>query len=77
MTIPALQNLVIEKVNNTDDENLLMEVFGILDSSPHPEVYQLSSAQKAAIQEGILQADSGQLIDDAIVKKEEDKGLNE
>ena len=70
MTIPALQNLVIEKVNNTNDENLLREVFGILDSSPHPTVYRLTNAQKAAIEEGISQADSGQLIDNAIVEKE-------
>jgi len=63
MTTIEIKNHVIEKINRLTDEELLMEVYKLLDDSNiDSEIYHLSDAHKAAIDVAIDQINSGDFL---------------
>lgn len=65
MTTIELKNRVIGKINQIDNEEILTEVYKLLDDSfIDPETYQLSDNHTAAINTAIEQIKNGEYLTD-------------
>ena len=77
MTTKELKSNVIGKINETNDDEVLTEIYKILvDSYEDSEIYQLSENHKAAIALGINQIKQGEYLTNEQANKEADEWLN-
>jgi hypothetical protein len=61
MTTKELRNKVIRKINQVDDEEILNEIYRLLeDSIEDDEIFQLSENHVIAIEEAKKQIDQGE-----------------
>jgi uncharacterized membrane-anchored protein len=58
----SFKERLIEKINQTDDQKTLEEVYRLLDINFDDEVYVLSEEQKSAINEAEEQIKNGQFL---------------
>lgn len=71
-----LKKRLIDKIQKTDNENLLEEAFRLLQmESEDIEVYKLSEGQKNAVNEARQQIKNGQFLTDDEANKEIDEWL--
>ena len=78
MTTLELRNKVIGKINQINDDEILSEVYKILDNNfEDTEIYQLSDNHKIAIKTAIDQIQRGNFLTDEQANKEIDEWLNE
>jgi hypothetical protein len=59
---PALKYQIIEKIVQTTDEALLQEIKSLLESPSGDWWNTISEAERVAIDEGLAQADRGEVI---------------
>lgn len=77
MTTLEIKNQVIERINRLTDEELLMEVYKLLDDSNiDSEINHLSDAHKAAIDVAIDQINSGDFLTNEEANYEVNAWLN-
>ena len=63
MTTKELRNKVIGKINQIDDEEVLSEIYRMLDDANHDEeVFQLSEDHKNAVDEAKSQIERGEFL---------------
>jgi len=78
MSTLELKKLLISKIDDIDDEELLKAVYKLLDyKSTSGDVYVLSEDEKKEIEEGLQQVRDGKTISDEDVQREIDKWLSE
>ena len=71
-----LKEKLIEKINSTDDIELLEELLLVIDfESKSEDVYKLNSDELAAVKDGIAQIDNGQFFSNEEANKIFDKCL--
>ena len=71
MSIIELRKKIIEKINETDNIDLLLEVSRLLNlPSKEVEIYKLSTNQKKAINQARAQIKNGQFLKDEDANKE-------
>ena len=71
MTTKELKKKVIGKINETDDDEILTEVYKILANTfEDSEIYLLSENHKTAIEQGINQINNGELLTNEQANKE-------
>jgi hypothetical protein len=76
MSTLELKEMLIGKINSTDDEELLEEIALLLDVESNNEgVYVLSPDETAAVQDGIDQIEKGMAISNEEARKIFDKCL--
>lgn len=77
MTTIEMKNQVIGKINQLTDNELLMDVYKLLNDSPlDTEIYRLSDNQKAAIDTAIEQINNGDFLTSEQANKEINEWLN-
>jgi len=77
MTTKELRNKVIGKINQIDDDELLNEVYRLLDDHfEDTEIYLLSENHKTVIEEAKGQIDRGEYITNEQANDEIGKWLN-
>ncbi|MBA4409040.1 MAG: hypothetical protein Q8S54_17980 [Bacteroidota bacterium] len=77
MTTKELKNKVIRKINQIDDDEVLNEIYRMLDdANQDEEVFQLSGNHKKAIEEAKSQIESGEFLTNKQVNQEIGKWLN-
>ena len=77
MSTIELRNLLIKKIQLTDDDKLLEEASRLLDVEiEESDVYILNDKQKQAIEEGRKQMSEGKYLTDEESNKEMDEWLN-
>lgn len=77
MTIIEMKNQVIGKINQLTDNELLMDVYKLLDDSlVDSDVYRLSDNHKIAIDRAISQIDNGDFLTNDQSNKEINEWLN-
>ena len=77
MSTIELKKRLIDKIQKTDNENLLGEAFRLLGlESEDIEIYKLNDGQKKAIEEARKQIKNGQFLTDEQASKEIDEWLN-
>ena len=77
MTTKELKHTVIDKVNELDDDSLLIDLIKLIDdNSIDDEIYQLSSNHKTAINTAIKQIENGDYLTNNQSNKEIDEWLN-
>jgi hypothetical protein len=77
MTTKELRNKVIGKINQIDDDELLNEVYRLLDDHfEDTEIYLLSENHKKAIEEAKGQIDRGEYLTNEQANDEIGKWLN-
>jgi len=77
MTTLELKNKVIGKINQINDDEILTEVYKLLeDSFDDSEILQLSVNHRIAVKEAILQINNGESLNHAAANKEIDEWLN-
>jgi hypothetical protein len=77
MTTIEMKNQVIGKINQLTDNELLMDVYKLLnDSLEDSDVYILSDNHKIAINKAISQIDNGDFLTNDQSNKEIDEWLN-
>jgi len=77
MTTIEMKNQVIGKINQLTDNELLMDVYKLLNDSPtDSEIYRLSDNQKVAIDEAIDQINNGDFLTSEQANKEINEWLN-
>ena len=76
MRITELKRRVIDKVNEVDDDSLLMDLMRLIDESDDKEIHRLSNAHKIAVQTAINQIDCGDFLTNDQADKEIDEWLN-
>ena len=77
MTIIEMKNQVIGKINQLTDNELLMDVYKLLDDSiVDLEIYLLSDNHKAAIDTAINQINCGEFLTNEQANKEVNEWLN-
>jgi predicted transcriptional regulator len=67
---------LIERIKKIDDQNVIDEIYRLLNVNIDESVYQLSEEQKKAIQEGREQIERGEGIPSDRVFKDIDEWLN-
>jgi predicted transcriptional regulator len=67
---------LIERIKQIDDQNVIDEIYRLLDVNIDESVYQLNEEQKKAIQEGREQIERGEGIPSDQVFKDIDEWLN-
>ena len=78
MSTLELKKLLISKIDDIDDEELLKAVYKLLDyKSTSGDVYVLSKDEEKEINEGLQQVREGKTISDEDVQKEIDRWLSE
>ncbi len=78
MSTLELKKLLISKIDDIDDEELLRAVYKLLDyKSSSGDIYVLSKEEEKEIDKGIQQVKEGKTISDEDVQKEIDKWLSE
>ena len=71
MSTIELKKRLIDKIQKTDNENLLGEAFRLLEmESEDIEIYKLNDGQKKAIEEARKQIKNGQFLTDEQAGKE-------
>ena len=58
----TLKERLIKKINETNDQNTLEEVYRLLNINFDDEVYILSEEQRSAVNEGLEQIKNGQYL---------------
>jgi len=77
MTTIEMKNQVIGKINQLTDNELLMDVYKLLDDSfVESDVYKLSDNHKIAIDRAISQIDNGDFLTNDQANKEISEWLN-
>lgn len=77
MSTVELRKRLIEKINETKDENLLEEAYRLLESEAEDsEIYKLSSEQKNVVHESQEQIKKGDFLTNEQSDKEIDEWLN-
>ena len=77
MTTQDLKHKVIDKVNELNDESLLLDLMKLIDDNSFDnDIYQLSSNHKDAIDKAIRQIENGEYLTNDQSNKEIDKWLN-
>lgn len=77
MTTIEMKNQVIGKINQLTDNELLMDIYKLLDDSiMDSDVYKLSDNHKIAIDSAISQIDDGAFLTNDQVNKEINEWLN-
>jgi len=79
MSTLELKEMLIEKINGTDDEELLEEIAHLLDVELETTngVYKMSAEQLAAVNEGLEQLKNGEWLSHEDAEREIDEWLNE
>ncbi|MBL7129209.1 MAG: hypothetical protein ISS16_09545 [Ignavibacteria bacterium] len=78
MSTLELKKLLISKIDDIDDVELLKAVYKLLDyKSTSGDVYVLSKDEEKEINEGLQQVREGKTISDEDVQKEIDRWLSE
>jgi predicted transcriptional regulator len=76
MSTIELRKRLIEKIQKTDNENLLEEAYRLLELETQDiEVYKLTDDQRKAVDEGRQQIKNGQFMTDDQANKEIDEWL--
>ena len=76
MSSMELKRLLIEKIQKTENENLLAEAYRLLELETEDiEIYKLNDEQRKAIAEARQQIASGQFLTDEQSNKEIDEWL--
>ncbi len=77
MSTTELRRRLIDKIQKTENEDLLAEVYRLLELETEDiEMYKLNSDQKKAISEARQQITSGQFLTDEQSNKEIDEWLS-
>lgn len=77
MSTIELRKRLIDKIQKTDDKNLLQEAYRLLELETEDiEIYKLSDDQRKAIQEGRLQIKEGKFLTNDQSDKEIDEWLS-
>lgn len=77
MIISELKTRIIDKIQKTDNQNLLEEAFRLLQlESEDIEIYKLSDEQKSAVNEAREQIKRGEFLTDDEANKDVDEWLN-
>ena len=77
MSSAELKKRLIDKIQKTDNQNLLEEAFRLLQlESEDIEVYKLSDEQKSAVNEAREQIKRGEILTDDEANKDVDEWLN-
>jgi len=77
MSMAELKKRLIDKIQKTDNENLLGEVSRLLGlESDEIEIYKLNDGEKNAIEEARRQIENGQFLTDEQASKEIGEWLN-
>jgi hypothetical protein len=77
MSTIELKEKLIEKIQNTDDENILEEAYRLLDlKTADIEKYGFSDDQKSEVNESIIQIKQGKFLTNDDANKEIDEWLN-
>lgn len=78
MSNAELKKRLIDKIQKTDNQDLLEEAFKLLQlASEDIEVYKLSDEQKSAVNEAREQIKRGEFLTDAQVNKDVGEWLNQ
>jgi hypothetical protein len=78
MSTIELRKRLIDKIQKTDNEDLLAEAYRLLELETEDiEIYKLNNDQRKAITEARQQIKSGQFLTDEQSKKEIDEWLSE
>lgn len=75
MTLSNLKEEIIQKVNSTDDLELLSEISRLTEINNSFEVYELSEDQKSALNEARANYKTGNFLTDEEANKEVDSWL--
>lgn len=77
MSTTELRKRLIDKIQKTDNENLLEEAYRLLELETQDiEVYKLTDEQRKAINEARQQINNGEFLTDEQANKEIDEWLN-
>ena len=77
MTTIEMKNQVIGKINQLTDNELLMDVYKLLDDSlMDADVYKLSDNHKITIDKAISQIENGDFLTNDLSNKEINEWLN-
>jgi hypothetical protein len=77
MTTKELKHQLIEKVNNLNDDDLLMDLIKLIDAdSIVNDIYRLSDNHKSAIEKAIAQIEGGEYLTNEQSNKETDEWLS-
>lgn len=77
MSTVELRKRLIDKIQHTQDERILEEVYRLLElDAEDTEIYRLNDDQKKAINEAREQVKSGQFLTEEQANKEIDEWLN-
>lgn len=77
MSTTELRKRLIDKIQKTDNENLLEEAYRLLELETEDiEIYKLTEDQRRAINEARQQIKNGQFLTDDQANKEIDEWLN-
>jgi hypothetical protein len=78
MTVIELKKLLIGKINSTDNNEILEEMYRLIENEETDlSVYKLSSEQKSAIEEAQDQYRKGNIMTNEQAEKEIDQWLGE
>jgi hypothetical protein len=78
MTTTELKKRLIRKINDIDNNELLEEMYRMLETEEADmEIYKLSKNQKSAVEEAQDQIRNGKYLTDKQADKEIDEWLNE
>jgi hypothetical protein len=78
MTTQDLKHKVIDKVNELEDENILLDLIKMIDDSNiDNDMYSISLNHREAINKAIKQIENGEYLTDEQSNKQIDKWLNE
>lgn len=72
-----VKNNIIDKINMLDDINLINAIDNVLNNLNLPEIKRLNASEKELINIGLKNYKDGKVIDDADIRIEEEKWLNE
>jgi len=76
LTAIELKEKLIAKINDTDDAEVLNQIFRLIELEEQiDEVYKLSEDERHAVKEGIHQIDNGMLVTNDEARKIFDKCL--
>ena len=77
MTTIEMKNQVVGKINQLTDNELLMDIYKLLNNSFNdPEIYRLSDNHKVAIDTAISQINNGDFMTEVQSSKEINEWLN-
>ena len=77
MSTIELRKRLIDKIQKTDNKNLLEEAYRLLELETHDiEIYKLTDEQRKAVNEARQQIKNGEFLTDEQANKEIDEWLN-